>query len=395
VLWTTVAAVLVALLGVVQIVRPAPDPTLKLAVATSQTFPGSTPQLPWPSKGEAALDVDGLGTLGSSGSQIPTPTASVAKVMTAYVFLKNHALPEGDDGPTFTISAAEAARLPDLKARQETHVDVVAGEEFTERKALEALMIVSANNIAHELARWDAGGDEAYVQKMNTTARELGMTHTTYTDPSGFDSATVSTAADQVKLLREAMRISAFAEVVNMPSYTPPHGGAVRPAGNTLLGHDSVIGGKTGFTDAAGGNYVFAARKKVGSASALIVGAVMAQSGATTPKSAIDAARKLIEVAESSLTSIVVARKGEQVAQVEDGLGGHTPLVATRSITVVGWPGLTVRLSVEGEPPHRAPAGEKLGALTAGSGPGRARTDLALGRPLAEPALPDRLLRLG
>jgi hypothetical protein len=58
-------------------------------------------------------------------------------------------------------------------------------------------------------------------------------------------------------------------------------------------------------------------------------------------------------------------------------------------------PGLTVRLSVEGEPPHRALAGQKLGALTAGSGPGRARTDLALGRSLAGPALPDRLLRLG
>jgi D-alanyl-D-alanine carboxypeptidase len=72
----------------------------------------------------------------------------------------------------------------------------------------------------------------------------------------------VSTAADQVKLLREAMRISAFAEVVSMQSYTPPHNGAVRPAGNSLLGRDGVIGGKTGFTDAAGGNYVFAAERR-------------------------------------------------------------------------------------------------------------------------------------
>jgi D-alanyl-D-alanine carboxypeptidase len=99
VLWAAVTAVLVALLAVAQIVRPPPDPTLKLVVATSRTFPGSTPQLPWPSKGEAAMDVDGLGTLGSSGSQTPTPTASVAKVMTAYVFLTDHALPEGGDGP--------------------------------------------------------------------------------------------------------------------------------------------------------------------------------------------------------------------------------------------------------------------------------------------------------
>jgi D-alanyl-D-alanine carboxypeptidase len=380
---------------VVQIARPLPDRAVRLVIATSHTFPGPAPQLPWPVKGQAAVEVEGLGSLGVSGAQTPTPTASVAKVMTAYVFLRNHELRDGDDGPTYTISAEEAARLPDLKARQETHVDVVAGERFTERKALEALLIVSANNIAHELARWDAGGDVAYVQKMNATARELGMVNTIYTDPSGYDSATVSTASDQVKLLRAAMRISAFAQVVGMSSYAPADGGAARPAGNTLLGRDGVIGGKTGFTDAAGGNYVFAALKRVGAASALIVGAVMAQSGATTPKPAIDAAQQLIEVTESSLTSVTLARTGERVAQVDDGLGGRTPLVATRPVTVAGWPGLTVRLAAEGRLPHRAPAGRKLGAVTVGSGPDRARTELQLGRSLAEPGLPGRLLRLG
>jgi D-alanyl-D-alanine carboxypeptidase len=388
-------AALTALLAVVQILRPLPDPTLKLAIATNHTFPGSAPQLPWPGAGQAAVEVEGLGALGSSGAQTPTPTASVAKVMTAYVFLSDHALPDDGDGPTYTISAEEAARLPDLVARQETHVDVVAGEKFTERKALEALLIVSANNIAHEMARWDAGGDVAYVGKMNATARELGMTNTIYTDPSGYDSTTVSTASDQVKLLRAAMRIPAFAQVAGMTVYTPPDGGAARPAGNTLLGHNGVIGGKTGFTDAAGGNYVFAARKKVGAASALIIGAVMAQTGATTPKPAIDAAQRLIKATEKELVSVTVARTGERVAQVDDGVGGHTPLVATRPVTAVGWPGLTVRLSAEGEPPHRAASGTKLGTVSVGSGPGSARTDLRLDRPLTEPALPDRLLRLG
>jgi D-alanyl-D-alanine carboxypeptidase len=395
VLGAVAALMLPVLLVLIQIVRPLPDPAVRLVIAASHTFPGSAPQLPWPVKGQAAVEVEGLGGLGTSGAQTPTPTASVAKVMTAYVFLTDHALRDGEDGPTYTISAEEAARLPDVKARQETHVDVVAGQEFTEREALEALMIVSANNIAHEMARWDAGSDVAYVQKMNATARALGMTNTVYTDPSGYDSSTVSTAADQVKLLRAAMRIPAFARVVGMSSYTPSQGGETRAAGNTLLGHYGVIGGKTGFTDAAGGNYVFAARKRVGATTALIVGAVMAQSGATTPGPAIDAARQLIEVAEGSLTSVTLARTGERVAQVDDGLGGHTPLLAVRPVTVAGWPGLTVRLTAEGRPPHQARAGGTVGAVAVGSGPGRARTDLRLARSLTGPGLPDRLLRLG
>ena len=37
---------------------------------------------------------------------------------------------------------------------------------------------------------------------MNAEARALGMDHTTYTDPSGFDPGTVSTAADQLRVFR-------------------------------------------------------------------------------------------------------------------------------------------------------------------------------------------------
>ena len=75
-------------------------------------------------------------------------------------------------------------------------------------------MVVSANNIAHELARWDTGSTQAFVAKMNATAKELGMHEHHYTDPSGYDLRTVSTAADQVSCCAAAMRIPAFAEIV-------------------------------------------------------------------------------------------------------------------------------------------------------------------------------------
>jgi len=74
---------------------------------------------------------------------------------------------------------------------------LVLSEQLTELQALQALLLPSANNIAAVLARWDGGSAGRFVARMNATARSLGMTHTRYTDPSGYDDATVSTAADQ------------------------------------------------------------------------------------------------------------------------------------------------------------------------------------------------------
>ena len=61
---------------------------------------------------------------------------------------------------------------------------------------------------------------------MNRTAGELGMKDTHYTDPSGFDPTTVSTAADQVKLFTAAMRDPAFVEVAGVRTYAAPGGDA-------------------------------------------------------------------------------------------------------------------------------------------------------------------------
>ncbi|RAY15998.1 D-alanyl-D-alanine carboxypeptidase [Actinomadura craniellae] len=372
-----------------QIVRPLPDPALRLTTASAHTFPGAPPRLPWPAQGQAAVDVEGLGTMGAFGPTTPTPTASVAKVMTAYVFLSDHPLRSGEEGPTFTISPQEAARLPMRISRGESLVEVTAGQKFSQREALEALMIVSANNIAHELARWDSGNLTAFVAKMNATARELGMDSTTYTDPSGYDSRTVSTAADQVKLLRAAMRVPAFAEIVAKQTYVPRNGDTARPGGNILLGRNGFVGGKTGYTDLAGGNYVFAARRRVGGVDALIVGAVLDQPTGNGAMPAMTAAHQLVLAAGGAMTSASLAASGARVGMVDDGLGGGSPLVAATPVTVVGWPGLTVRISAEGIPPRSAAAGHKVGTLIVGA----TRTDLRLQHRFQPPDVLHRIIR--
>ncbi|MGW5562422.1 D-alanyl-D-alanine carboxypeptidase [Streptomyces tendae] len=397
-IWTPLVVLLLIVFGVVQAMRPLPATTLDLTAQDSFTFEGGKPEIPWPSSGQAALDVQGIGTFGSSGDQKPVPIASVAKVMTAYVILRDHPLKSGAEGPKIKIDQAAEDQS---QAGQESTVNVFEGDSISQREALESILIASANNVARLLARWDAGSEKAFVEKMNAAAKDLGMTNTTYTDPSGLNNTTVSTAVDQVKLAKEAMKQPAFREVAAMMSYDD-YKGVNHSNWNHLVGHNDVVGIKTGTTTSALGNLVFAAKKEVGGETKTIVGAVVRQpaGGAdnTILGAALDSSDKLIRAAQDTLKSSTILKKGTVVGYVDDGLGGRTPVVATKDVKAVGWAGLTVKLTFTAdEVPHTAKAGTKVGTLTVGDGgtSGAVKVPVALRDDLVEPGLSDKLTRLG
>jgi len=232
----------------------------------------------WPADGVSAADIGGFGVVAGPGATRPVPIASVAKLMTAYVVLHDHPLPAGESGPDIAVQSSEAAAYPSQARDGDSLVPVVAGETITERQALEALLLPSADNMAWILARWDAGRQEAFVARMNSTADRLGMTGTSYTDPSGLDSSTTSTAADQVRLGRAAMQVPALAAITAMSTAVVPVAGVVRNY-NTLLGQDGIVGLKTGSTQAAGGCVLVAAWHKAGTHNTLIVAATFGQPG--------------------------------------------------------------------------------------------------------------------
>ncbi|MEU3896185.1 D-alanyl-D-alanine carboxypeptidase [Streptomyces sp. NPDC045251] len=396
-IWTPLVLLLVVVLGVVQSMRALPAPELDLTAQESFAFEGGKPEIPWPSSGQAALDVQGIGTFGSSGEQKPVPIASVAKVMTAYVILRDHPLKSGAEGPMIEIDQAAEDQSD---AGDESTVQVYAGDKISQREALDAILIASANNVARLLARWDAGSEKAFVEKMNAAAKDLGMTNTTYTDPSGLNNTTVSTAVDQVKLAKAAMESVAFREVAQKMSYND-YKGVNHSNWNQLVGHNGVVGIKTGTTTSALGNLVFAAKKEVGGETRTIVGAVVRQP-ATADKgilaAALDSSDKLIRAAQDILESSTILKKGDVVGYVDDGLGGRTPVVATEDVKAVGWPGLTVKLTFEAdEVPHTAAAGTKVGTLTVGDGgaAGAVKVPVALQKDLVEPSFTDKLTRLG
>jgi D-alanyl-D-alanine carboxypeptidase (penicillin-binding protein 5/6) len=247
----------------------------------------------WPADGQAAVQI-GQSQLQAGPNQHAAAIASVAKVMTAYVVLRDHPLRPGEDGPTITLTDADVADTDRRQGQEESVVPITVGEQLTERQALQALLLPSANNIAAVLARWDAGSVDRFVARMNATARSLGMTHTRYTDPSGFDDATVSTAAAQVRLVDRAMRLPVFASIVATPSATLPVAGTVHNT-NTLLGHNGFVGVKTGSTAAAGGCFAFRAIRWIDGKRTTITGVVLGQPGRSKIAAGLTAAAAMVD----------------------------------------------------------------------------------------------------
>jgi D-alanyl-D-alanine carboxypeptidase (penicillin-binding protein 5/6) len=248
----------------------------------------------WPASGQAAFIRSGQSQIQAGPNQHAAAIASVAKVMTAYVVLRDHPLRLGQEGPPITLTYADVADT-DRRLRQgESVVPVVSGEHLSERQALQALLLPSANNLAAVLARWDAGSVNRFVARMNATARSLGMTRTRYTDPSGYDDATVSTAADQVRVVDRAMGLALFASIVATPSATLPVAGTVHNT-NTLLGQNGFVGVKTGSTDAAGGCFAFRAIRLIGGKRTTITGVVLGQPGDNQVAGGLAAADAMVD----------------------------------------------------------------------------------------------------
>jgi serine-type D-Ala-D-Ala carboxypeptidase (penicillin-binding protein 5/6) len=264
------------------------------ASSSSSIVAEALPGTVWPAEGQAAFRETGQSQVRVGPNQHVAAIASVAKVMTAYLVLRDHPLGLGEDGPTITLTDADVDDTERRRGRDESVVSIAAGEQLTELQALQALLLPSANNIAAALARWDAGSEDRFVARMNATARSLGMTRTRYTDPSGYDDATVSTAADQIRVVDRAMRLPVFASIVATPSATLPVAGTAHNT-DMLLDHDGFVGVKTGSDGAAGGCFAFRAVRWIGGRRTTITGVVLGQPGRDRIAAGLAAADAMVD----------------------------------------------------------------------------------------------------
>jgi serine-type D-Ala-D-Ala carboxypeptidase (penicillin-binding protein 5/6) len=376
-------------------IRSAPDPTVS-PVPRATAIPSRSDVLAWPSQGQAAVGVEGVGLLGSRGAARPTPIASVAKVMSAYVVLRDHPLAANESGPMITVSPAEVAAYRADQASGQSVVLVRAGERLNERQALEALLLPSGNNIATLLADWDAGSQSAFVAKMNTEARALGLSRTHYVDASGFRSGTVGTATDETDLALTALRNATFRQIVATAQVTLPGAGRQYNL-DAMLGRDGIVGVKTGSTSQAGGCFVFAAHVRIAGRTVTVVGAVLHQMTTKSQPSVIDgafqASTALLASVRRALTRYVVVRRGATLATIETPWMEPVAAQASHSAQLIGWPGLKIETTVHPTSNLSAPiaADQAIGMATITAGAQRVVVPLLASQPVPEPSFAWRL----
>ena len=180
--------------------------------------------------------------------------ASVTKIMTALLVLEH--VDDLSERITFSKSAVD---IPWYASR----MGMQAGDTMTVYDALNALMLVSANEVAWALAEHVSGSIDEFVGQMNRHAASLGAVNTRFVNPCGLPGAgQYTTSYDMALIMREAVRHPVFNRIIATPSaYLPPTESHDSPRlmrnTNRLIQPDglefngSVIGGKTGFTNAA------------------------------------------------------------------------------------------------------------------------------------------------
>ncbi|MFC9121893.1 D-alanyl-D-alanine carboxypeptidase family protein [Streptomyces sp. NPDC057067] len=397
-IWTPLLLLVLIIFAIAQAVRPLPDPTLTLSAAPTYTFGGEKLDMPWPEDGQGAVEVEGVGSIGTYGEEKSAPIASVAKIMTAYVILQGHPITGKQAGDQIVVDAkaGEEANRPD-----ESTAPIKEGQKYTERQMLQLLMIPSGNNVARLLARWDATTEKAFVEKMNAAAKDLGMTNSVYTDPSGLEATTRSTPADQLKLAKAVTQNDVFREIVNMPQAEIPGIGKTIYNNNNILLEPGVSGIKTGSSTPAGGNLIWTAETVIDGKTRRIIGAVM---GADTDgtldaklQRALQSSLALIQTAQEGVDSAAVVKKGQVVGYVDNGFGTRTPVVATKDLKAVGWGGLQVDLKLTDggkTPAHVAKAGTVVGEVSVGTGTGKVSVPVALQSGMTEAGFGDKLTRI-
>ena len=273
-----VVVVLLAAVVVYRIERPLPAAHVSLSIPGKLVVaPGTPPPIPLPPQGALEIDSEADGTLAAVAADKPLPIGSVAKTMTALVTLEARPITSGD-GPEYIITAHDVALYRAALAAGGSTVSVTAGEQFSERQLLLALLLPSANNLAESLALWVSGTRDAFLTRLNAEAVRLGMTHTHFDDPAGFSDATVSSASDLVKLGRAVLADPTLASIVATRSAVLPTGETVQNLDRNLA-QPGWLGIKTGSTNAAGGCLLFAAERtpQAGGPPVRVIGALLGQ----------------------------------------------------------------------------------------------------------------------
>lgn len=214
----------------------------------------------WPQAADIAsdtgilMDADTGTVLFDKGGDQQRYPASITKIMTLLVAVENSSM---DEQVTFTETGVRNV------AADSSNINSKIGEVMTMQDCLHALMIISANDAAAQIAEHVGGTEQNFIDMMNQRAAEIGCTNTHFTNSSGLpDENHYSSAKDMALIFREGLKNKDFRSVIGDADYT------IQPTNMTSdkrvmhthhpmfapesdIYYQGCIGGKTGFTNLA------------------------------------------------------------------------------------------------------------------------------------------------
>ena len=191
-------------------------------------------------KAYVVFDADSGEVLAARNGELRLPPASTTKIMTALLAIECLPLKQSVEITEFHASV-EGSRMY-----------LRVGETVSVSDLLYGLLLSSGNDAALALAETAAGSVDAFVDRMNSKAQELGLENTRFVNPNGLPAeGHYSTALDLARLMAAAMQNETFAAICGTREAVV--------SGRTLVNHNRLLhtvpgvdGGKTGYTKAAG-----------------------------------------------------------------------------------------------------------------------------------------------
>ncbi len=179
------------------------------------------------------------------------PPASMAKMMTAYVIFEELAAERLKLDQEFEISNETASNW---SGRGST-MYLRAGQKASVAALLHGLITLSGNDAAIALAEGLSGSEEAFIGRMNETARRMGLENSRFGTANGWpdEGRTLVTAEDLAKLAQRSMADFPILYKMFYGKSDFTWNNVTQPNRNPLLGRiDGADGLKTGHTDEAG-----------------------------------------------------------------------------------------------------------------------------------------------
>ena len=265
----------------------------------------------------AVIDVKTGRVLYSKNAAVRRSIASTTKIMTALIAIENGCL---DD--TVIISSRAVSIWG-------SNINLQTGQKYKLNELLYGLLLNSGNDASIAIAEHISGSVEAFVEKMNKKAREIGAYDTSYANTHGLDAAGhYSTANDLALITRYALGNPVFSKIVGT-SYAAIPGRQLHNTNEMLDIYQGADGVKTGYTGKAGRCLVTSATRDGMRLISVVLGAPTTYKRALSSKSILDYAFK-------NYRYRILVEEGQEMAQlpVYKGREGFVSIKAAETVEI-------------------------------------------------------------